>query len=508
MFAAAIALTMLGGISAQGRTDNNKAFMPNYSESFESLTAWGGSYTNVAITNGWYSDLTTDLSAITNLSYVFNAPCGLPSAGPGTNVLHLDTEGATLTNSFLDAGGIGYDMSTGITYADLMIQFVPSDGAPGACTPRDSGIKAAIYVDLATTNLVVYHGVQDGFGSWTTNTNDVVTALINTSSWYRLTISFDATAPWDGSYPNVEMFQVRTNGTPVVSTNAYNDDWKTYYPGSLPPISQTGTWFRSATGPSSVSKKLTAIAFQGTGFIDDLVVTTNMPSSVSSLSSYYMWLVIGSHGRASTNGTPILGPSTNYLKLAATTTSIVYTADDWYRISTLLTNGAAAVPSAQYAKVYTQTIAAASISNNVSFGQLSDVANYNPAYSNIPPSWLSQWPGATEAGLGSIGSLNNGSLTPSQAYLLNINPYVSNAVGFQITGIAVTNTTIDVSLNLSTNSAAYGWSTLIGTLKLYGYTNLTAAPVVVGATTNLSAGAARLEFTDTTSNKFYRAVIE
>jgi len=285
MFAAAIALSMLGvGSAFAQRSDNNLTPLQTtgtYSESFETLAAWGG-YTNVAITNGWYSDFPggSDQSAITNMPYTPPA-CGysLPGAAH-TNVLQLNTQGATLTNSF----GSGFNMANAVTYMDTMVQFVPQGdlNPPSACTATDNGIKLAVYVN-GNTNLVIYHGVNSGSGAWSYNTNDVISAItLSTSAWYRLSVAFDATCFNDGGITVVDMFQVLTNGVAVQSSNAYDGTWKAAWSNdTLVYPSSTGTWFRSATAPDSQTfknKHLNSIAFQGTGFIDDLVVTTNTPT--------------------------------------------------------------------------------------------------------------------------------------------------------------------------------------------------------------------------------------
>ena len=77
---------------------------------------------------------------------------------------------------------------------------------------------------------------------------------------------------------------------------------------------------------------------------------------------------------------------------------------------------------------------------------------------------------------------------------------------FRVTSIAMSDTRVDLSVSLNINSAPYA-STLVGTLRLYGYTNLTTPGAAIGTVT-LSNGCATFHFIDTDSNKSYSAVIE
>ena len=494
----AVAITLLGVSAVFARSDVNTV---PYAENFQNLAPWGGVYTNINITNGWYSSI-YDQSVITNLSYTYTATTRPLPNTPTNNVLQLNTEGATLTNSF----GAGFDMSSQITYMDTMIQFVASETAPASCTVGDSGIKAAVFADV-NTNLAVYHGmVVPAFGQWSSNIIDIIPLSLNASNWYRLTIAFDATALINDNSTmyQIEMFQVRINGVAVQSPYAYDDTWKNTWQSpdaggndALPNLSPTGTWFRSATTQSG--KTLTGIAFEGTGFIDDLVVTNGAVSFVNPITSYTVMVIIGSHGTAKTNGIALVS-GVSFSVPSGASTSIVYTANEWYRIQTLSTNSAN-VAAAASVKVYTQQLVniTENYSNNVAFYQPPST-NINPSYSNVPTAWLASW-GQSE----STSLANNAPLDLYQQYLLGVDPYTAQTNDFEVTGIAITNTTVHVSVRLKINSSL--WSGINGTLHLYSYTNLTTAGTSVG-TTNLTSGAATFQFTDTGSNKFYKASIE
>ena len=273
MLTAAIVLLGVGSAFAQ-RSDVN---VVPYQESFENLTAWGGAYTNVAITNGWYTG-GNDISAIVYMPYTFTT-CTLPlSTATHTNVLQLNTQGDTLTNSF----GSGYDMSAGKTYVDAMVQFVPSESKPAALVTVDqtdaaSGIKAACYIDT-NTFLCVYCGVLNN-GYLAHNTVENTGISVSTSGWHRLTFVYDATVA-GGDVGDIEMFQIVLDGTVIQDNNgyAYADGWQQSIINSgyetVPNPTVGGTWFPSAAFKAGTARTLTAIAFQGTGYIDDLAVAT------------------------------------------------------------------------------------------------------------------------------------------------------------------------------------------------------------------------------------------
>ena len=493
MSTALFALGMLGAGSAfaAGRTDTNTV---PYRESFENLVAWGG-YTNVAITNGWYSDLTTDQSVITNLLYTnaFTAACGLPLPGvTHTNVLQLNTGSATLTNSF----GGGFAMVNNITYMDTMVYFVTSDQAPSTCTTNDSGIKAAVYVDTATTNLVVYHGVLQAWPSsvWAYNTNEILACGINTGAWCRLTIAFDATCV-TGTLSNVEMFQVKTNGVAVKSPNAYNDNWKTLWQkgsDTVPQFSTTGTWFRSAMAPSATSKTLTAIAFQGAGYIDDLVVSPDTPAGFST--SYLLTVVNNRNGSSYFGGTNAL---TQVTVANGTGTNIVYTANAWFAIAALYTNGVN-VTAAQNVSIYTQQLAGinANVSNNVTFAQKATGA----VVANVPSQF------GIGMGVSETWAATNQNAM-QQGYMLNLNP-TSLAPSMGIAAIDMQGTTLHVTVLLQNNGAQVS-TNINGTVTLLGssdpFNGFT--PVATAVTQAFSNGLCDVPFANVGTNRFYRAEV-
>ena len=216
---------------------------------------------------------------------------------------------------------------------------------------------------------------------------------------------------------------------------------------------------------------------------------------------YTILTLIGANGSAYTNGVALVS-GVPFSLPAGSSTSIVYTANEWCRIQSLATNSIAVAAVVGY-KAYTQQVVNVwgNLTNSVTYVQ-PPATNFNAAYTNVTTAWLAGW-GRTE----SASFYNNGSFTLQQEYLLGVNPYAAETYSFNVTAIAVTNTAISVSVNLKTNAADYTLSLTNGTLYLYGYTNLAISGAVIGST-NLVSGSGTFRFTDTGSNKFYRAQIQ
>lgn len=499
MLAAVLSLGILGLGTAPAQNS-----IP-YAESFESWTNFSIINTNA----NWYSPA-SDLSCITNwdITSLLPANCTAPlNSSTHYNVLKLNTEDGVLTNNF---GGA--DISDQTIYLDTLIQFVPSETTPTTLT-SGSGIKAAVYMDVSS-NLVIYHGIVSTLdGSLSGSTNETTTAKINPTNWYRLTIAFDASYTVShGWVPDLEMFQVRTNGIAVQNPNAYNDNWKDLWEaipdtGFVPETSPTGTWFRSAVPSGGSSRNLQSLCFQGTGYLDDLVVSTVTPTySLSGPSSYTITVVTGSGGNSSTGGVNLATALASFTIASGGSTSIVYTANDWYRINSLNKDGTP-VGAAANARAYTQDLVnvTADISNNVSFAQVNPGV-VNTGLTNIPASWLTNWSEGTP--------YDNSPLTAYELYLLNANPFVAQTNNFRVTGVSVTGgTNVAVTVGLQLNSVNH--TNINGYLKLTGKTNLaeTSWTQVAQATALTgevftNSGTYTYSFVDTVSNRFYKAVIE
>ncbi len=217
---------------------------------------------------------------------------------------------------------------------------------------------------------------------------------------------------------------------------------------------------------------------------------------------YYLTSVFGSHGAHSL-------PSSRVSLAAGSTTSVTYTADEWYRIQSFATDGAAnaaAVDSKQF--VWAVTNMQQNYSNSVSFYPLPEGLNTNSA----PVWWLAGF-GRTESA--PFFGLSDG-YSVSKEYLLNMNPYVSNAPHrFTVEALAVTGSTVNVTVQLleSTDAVVYYAQPYInGTLYLMGTTNLNGgswSSVASQAPTSVFDANGRKVFSfPAQTNRFYKAYIQ
>ncbi len=253
-----------------------------------------------------------------------------------------------------------------------------------------------------------------------------------------------------------------------------------------------GSWFDAALETIATDYNLlTAVSFQGTGFVDDLVVTRTDPFYVPS-AFFAVYTVVGAGGSSDAPAVTNIAPGGNL--------TIVYTADQWYRISALEKDGVpveAAAGLATYPQELTNI--QADISNNVTFAQAT------AGQTGLPGgSWASRWY-STEAAAAADPNL-------ADDYLLGLDPTGTYAIGFEISALDVDgNVTVTCKL---TDGAAPLDTTINGSLKVYGKVALTDATwTEIGAATALGIedfvnGEAVLGPFDAGTYNFFRAVIE
>jgi hypothetical protein len=215
---------------------------------------------------------------------------------------------------------------------------------------------------------------------------------------------------------------------------------------------------------------------------------------------YMIYSDIGPHGTHS------IGPNAvESIEIApGGSTNIVYTADTWYRIGTMLTNGVA-VAQAPGLKVYTQAFVnvQSAISNQVTFTN----ANWTQTglTNSVPISWAATYYPTSEA-----AAVANANI--ARDYLLNISPTNSHAIGFAIESITVSNT-VTVTVKLSDGGDPLS-TTINGAVKLYGKPTLNTADwsVIADATVSNAnfnvSGRYTLPAFPTHANTFFKAIIE
>ncbi len=304
---AQITLTMDQARSVTANFASYENSLP-FIETFEGI-APGNSILVLGNTNGWYSGTNTTSATITNNSYAWSDVLHPVKNATHTNVLQYSADDLTVrfkTNA-----------SPANTTADFML-FNPNRTETVPDSSLVAGHQTAFYVNTVGS-LNVWYGL-DNTGTnnaWMAYTN----ALIGTSDWTRITFTFDYTTDVQNG---CHYFKVRSNGIELrPAANGYSRRAYAFNANS------TGAWLLVAN-PSPA--RLQSFSLSGSGMLDDLVVTTNpVTDFFPQISSYILT------GSAIGNGTVSPG-STNVL--SGSSADFVITAANYYRITSLTTNGA------------------------------------------------------------------------------------------------------------------------------------------------------------------------
>ena len=370
-----------------------------FAESFESYSPAKG----IADISGWMS-AEGDASRILSTNYAYMTT-RLPLDTSHTNVLYLETEGQTL-GVFLGTNG---SAQASHTWVDMMTCLISCEDSP-TC----ENAMAAVFADYHS-NLIFYAASLSPDGQRTAAYFNLTPGrTVTYPDWHRLT--FDIVSAPGLSNDFIRVFldgQVLTNAAARVTPTGAETN---------------GTWFCLARHESN---PVPSLAFQGDGLVDDLCVTANrtplsFPCTVLT--------TVGSNGCADVVS-PLVVPS-------GISTQIVYTANDWYRIRALFTDGIDRGIGGP--KVYTQTIQSvvADISNSVSFALLPD--SQNGQGGRVPSDWLAaRVPESFVPDSDGFGT--------EEEWLLGMNPTVSNTVVFEIQDIAVRAAETEVGVRLTTD---------------------------------------------------------
>ena len=421
------------------------------------VTGGSNQYTNYAwiAANGDLSVIATNIG-----SYAGTRPS--TNAVQSNQVLNLSTEGQTLTRNL---GVTNYFFTGDPVYVDTLIKFTPSEDNP---TISDSNVKAAVFVNVSS-NLVVYHG-DFSLASFSTD----VGLHVDPTAWYRLTILLGKFG--GGAYSG---FQVFVNGTAITNGVAYNEDG-----------SQPGTWFVNG----SSDKTLSAVAFQGTGMVDDLVVSSmangfGTPAAILlTLSFDSTKLGVQFSSTAVTNGGTVVAGS-----------SVTISALDWYNVNaptgTGVTFGGTGLPGKSSTGILSAP-AATTVSitaTKYSSGTVSTGAGA------IDAAKLSTWAlakGVAENALSGTSWYNS--------YLFNVATNVSPVLKFSAVAADDSQTTVVI-----TTTPTVTLSGINGTLKTVTTSSL---GTPFGGTNNVDVSGAGTTKTVTISNsgssKFVKALVQ
>lgn len=416
-----------------------------YAEDFEVPLVHG---TPIRQVGAWESG-TLDGSAIHSNVYNFTKTVRPIRSSADSQILELDTRSSALTNSFevLDADQM--------VYLDAMLRLLPRSSIPDSVTD-DPSVQLFFYLN-SETNLVVYHGGENGTGPMQTV---LLLSGVVFNEWNRFTVTLDFVhgddAPTERKY-----FKVQINGVDLSCAQAYSA------PGRVGAF-DGGAWFFTAdqAGPDSIQ----SLAFEGIGGLDDLVATARAPLFTTTQVFYVTSDLSGPGAMTPAVEVPVIGGSA---------TQVVYQAAPWHEISSFLQNGMN-IPDAAGSQVYTAVVSnvRADITHQVQFSEILAAAD-----GKTPAGWYGP--------LGADGSMvdeDGDGLTLNEEYWLNSNPAISNSftvvrirygagnqmpvVGWESEGLPYGR----IVPEMSTNLVQGGWVELSGILTQEGAVTTWQAP--------------------------------
>lgn len=432
-------------------------------------------------TNSWFA-ATGDASALTNVTPNILDLNKKPLAGGtlGTYVLNLETEGQTLSRQLNEA--VSFLASD--VYVDTLIRFTPSEDAPSI----GADVKAAVFVNV-NSNLVIHAGTVNGFNGGDGNPTNVEIVLaqpINPNQWYRLTIKLGPVSSYSG-------FQVFLDGSNLISSVGFTSE------GSTP-----GPWFFNASNDSS----LNAVAFQGTGMIDELVVA-DTANGITTPTGVILTLSFGDKitvydntaaaavltGETVTSGDSITISSVDWFEITGCSgTGVTYSDASRLAVGNLTQDSTGTLTGTEATTV---TITAAQLSTPISTGMTGP-------YAFVDGAKLSQW--AIDNHKTQVEVVTAGESWLDD-YLMNVAPDTNAKL--LISSIEVGATEAIIVVTSDKTDVLTSFAGINGTLKYYttsnlatGFTGSGTAVSVVGAGTSVTV------HIPIASGQFIKAVIE
>jgi hypothetical protein len=396
LFAASLCLTALTASAAMVKT--------NAFETGEDQTGW------------WVGDgntLTT--RSVTNDSINGRSAYGGTTPLTGTaneRVLKLDTEGAVWTNQ------VNASFENNPLYTDMLVKFVPSEDLPTFVASEGGKFALAIKPNAGGTNMLNVANNNGSTFAWSETTQEISTSL-----WYRVTVKFYVEG--ESTYS-----QVYVNGSAVGSPLLLNADIN-----------------------------YTSIGFQGTGYIDEVVIRDDDPFAgggalltlqfATGIGSVYVGPTQKLSGQTVTSGQSLIISAAQFYEIA----SVTGAGTSWSVGGLNETGGVVTVTSATNA---TLTITAQAETSTTPYAG-------SGAFSNAPANTVAAWAIANGVSALSDPIYNN--------YLLNIDDQAT-VPDLLIKSIAVTNPTVTVTVE----AAGVNFTQINGTLKLVSYPTLGGTP--------------------------------
>lgn len=367
-----------------------------------------------------------------------------PLVGVGdSKVLKLDTEGGIWTNE------VNQSFELTPVYADMLVKFVPSEELP---TLTDGKLAVAIKLGAGDN---FYLNVANNNGS--TFSWAETAQVISTMSWYRVTVKM----AWDSGLETTTA-QIYINGTEV---------------GTALTLDGNTT--------------LNSIGFQGTGFVDEVVVRDDDPlntavlitlSFSAGIQSVYVGETQKTDGQTVTSGSDLIITAAQWKEIASVAGTDVTV--DW-------------VAGAAGDSVATAKVSAATAGKTVTITAQTETSTADTggstSFSNAPMNKVATWALANGVTTLTSGIYNN--------YLFNIDD-LDPVPTLLITSIALNGSEVTVTITAGTLDLTQ----INGTLKIMSYSALDAAPTV--HTITFSGTTTATVTKDIGTDKFVKALVE
>lgn len=403
--------------------------------------------------NGIWSGGVTSFN-ISNITVVGISDTNTPIVGTGnTKVLKLDTEGGVWTNT------INASFSTNAIFIDMLVKFVPSETLP--LFSFDAGVEKlalAVRTTEGGTNLLNIGSHNGNEFAWTEISKEIIT-----SQWYRVTIKLYT--------KDLYLFEDETTYAQI-----YIDGVSI----GLPLLLDSNTTLRS-------------LGFQGTGFVDEIAIRNDplYPDTVVLLTLKF-----------SAGETVFVGSTEKFdSETVQNNAQLVITAAKWMEIADVTgpyvkwdngsvqgnTNVTVTVSELNEPAIYTNIYITSRVESSITpWGGLT-------AFANHPATNVAAW--ARSNYLTSLDDYYNN-------YLLNVT--TNNLPDLFITSIAVTNTT--VTITVMSSGLGVDFEKINGVLKLKVYSELGGTPTNIEAIVTGTFTATVQA--DIGTNKFVKALVE
>jgi len=403
---------------------------------------------------GWWVGDSDTLSTRSVTNDSINGRSDYAGATPLTGtanerVLKLDTEGAVWTNEINEI--YANEEDTLQLYTDMLVKFVPSEDLPDVSS-LSGKLALAVKDDGTGTNRLNISWYNDGFSAW----SEISSKVISTTSWHRVTVRLYTTDA--GQVPRSTVF---LDGDQVFD--------------------------QAINGGGLI---LNSIGFQGTGYIDEVVVRDDSPfggaaTLTLSFSTGVGSVYVGATQKLTTetvsSGDTLIIAAANFYEIASVEgATLAWVGDSGIN----QTGGVVTVTSTTNATVTITAQAETSATPYAGSG----------SFTNAPANLVAPW-----AISNLVSTLTEGIYDD---YLFNV--ATNSNPTLMINSISVSDTTATVTVGAGT----------VDLKEINGYLKLSAYPVLGGTATNYPSVSVPVSTNNVTitqdigTNKFIKARID